>query len=140
MKVLATACAFLCSVAAGKRRNSISSQTAHSWCRPAAAAAAGSCPLLTAATNAGLPRLSNLPHLPARSREYVFDARPLVDGSWRVWGLPERRRVQLAIPPLLTWLTTSPGRQGKLTGSFHPVDEEGADVEWTAQAYAHVVC
>jgi hypothetical protein len=49
--------------------------------------------------------------------------------------LAEDPRLVLGIPVELEWLTDNPGQQGRLTGSFHPLD--GAD--WTNQAYARWV-
>jgi hypothetical protein len=57
--------------------------------------------------------------------DYVFNARPLM-GKYP--GL------QLSIPLQLKWMTKNPGQQGKLTGSFRPLDGEN----WTTQAYAEV--
>jgi hypothetical protein len=39
----------------------------------------------------------------------------------------------LGVPERLDdcWMTVNPGQQGKLTGSFQPLQ----DVDWTAQAY-----
>jgi hypothetical protein len=41
--------------------------------------------------------------------------------------------MQLGVPARLVdcWMTVNPGKQGKLTGSFQPLQ----DVDWTAQAY-----
>lgn len=41
-------------------------------------------------------------------------------------------KLKLGIPVQIEWVTENPGQQGRLTGSFHPL--EGGD--WTKQAYA----
>jgi hypothetical protein len=43
--------------------------------------------------------------------------------------------MRLGVPLQLDdcWMTVNPGRQGKLTGSFQPLQ----DVDWTAQAYGN---
>ena len=59
--------------------------------------------------------------------KYVLDATPL---------LAEYPNLNLGIPLELTWVTENPGRQGRLTGSFHPLE----GVDWTQQAYARCAC
>jgi hypothetical protein len=64
-------------------------------------------------------------HTGSGEGDYVFNAKPLIE---RYPGL------QLGIPLQLKWMTKNPGQQGKLTGSFKPLDGEN----WTTQAYAEV--
>jgi hypothetical protein len=61
---------------------------------------------------------------PVSADNHIIDARPLLllyPGTR--FGVPLRLDE--------CWMTVNPGRQGKLTGSFQPLQ----DVDWTAQAY-----
>lgn len=67
----------------------------------------------------------------------MFNAKPLLALEFPLHRWPnvqQRQRVRLSIPARLQWLTVNPGRQGKLTGSFHTLEGAG----WTQQAYAEV--
>jgi hypothetical protein len=68
----------------------------------------------------------NSPDADPDSPNYVLQAALLLD------KYPDYR---LGIPMEVEWMVENPGQQGRLTGSFHPL--EGGD--WTQQAYARWV-
>ena len=74
------------------------------------------------------PYFNGLQALPSGPVQYnILDATPL---------LVQYPNLNLGIPLELTWVTENPGRQGRLTGSFHPLE----GVDWTQQAYARCAC
>lgn len=64
--------------------------------------------------------------------EDYYHVESVLDASGLLAQYPN---MQLAIPVKLQWLIENPGRQGRLTGSFQPIDGQ----DWTRQAYEVVL-